>query len=93
MGFNSKPLYIFHAQLRIDCMHVANISSNKTYNYYLKTNDGTRVPVTSVTEENDLGICFDNTLEFDKHINSKFNIWSDSQSFLISGQTYFPSSI
>ncbi len=54
-------------------MHIANISSNKTYNYYLKTNDGTRVPLTAVTEENDLGICFDNSLEFDKHINSKIN--------------------
>ncbi len=53
-------------------MHIANIS-NETYNYYLKNNDGTRVPLTPVTEENDLGICFDNTLEFDKRINSKIN--------------------
>ena len=32
------------------------------------------VPLTSVTEEDqDLGVCFDNTLEFDKHINKNKN--------------------
>ncbi len=36
-------------------------------------NYSTSVALTLVTEENDLGICFDNTLEFDKHINTKIN--------------------
>ncbi len=50
------------------------------------------VPLTSVTEENDLGICFDNMLEFDKHINSEINkAISDTQSFPISRQTNFNS--
>ncbi len=37
-------------------MHITNKSSNEKYNYYLETNEGTRVPLTSVKEENYLGI-------------------------------------
>ncbi len=72
MSWSTKWLLPFNLD-KCKYMHIANISSNESYNYYLETNDGTRVPLTPVTEENDLGICFDNTLEFDKHINSKIN--------------------
>ncbi len=52
-------------------MHIANRTSNEKYNYNLENKEGTRTPLTSVTEEDDLGLCFDNISEFEKHINKK----------------------
>ena len=37
------------------------------------TQNNGNVKLVSVCEENDLGICFDSDLEFDKHINNKIN--------------------
>ncbi len=40
---------------------------------YLETREGHRVFIASVSEVNNLAICFDNTLELGKHINNKNN--------------------
>ncbi len=57
------------------CKHmlITNIKTVKSHLYYLNTTNRDMVCLPSVCQENDLGIIFHNTLEFDKHINNKRN--------------------
>ncbi len=49
------------------CKHmlITNIKTVKSHSYYLNTTHRDMVCLPSVWEENDIGIIFDNTLEFD----------------------------
>ncbi len=54
-------------------MHISNNKAAAPYSYHLHTHNKGNINLVSVCEENDLGICFDSALEFDKHINNKIN--------------------
>ena len=49
------------------CLHVGN--KNPKRNYYFNNNEEEQ-PIPKCSEEKDLGIIFDETLKFDKHIDS-----------------------
>ncbi len=56
-------------------MHISNNKPAASYSYYLHTQNKGNINLVLGCEEklNDLGICFDSALEFNKHINIKLN--------------------